>query len=73
MAEEKDLVAYDIISYLYRPLDYALCQVDMAFVKENGMFRKDQRYCTPEQREGQNKRFIERHKKRLRSIKGLET
>lgn len=61
--KERGFVVYDIISLLYRPIDKALSQADMAFVKEYGMFRKDHRYCTPEQRKDQNKRFIERHKK----------
>lgn len=63
--KEKGFVVYDIISLLYRPIDQALSQVDMAFVKENGIFRKEHRYCTPEQREEQNRRFVERHKRRL--------
>ena len=61
----KGFVAYDIISFSYRPIDQALSQVDMAFVKEDGMFQKEQRYCTPEQRKEQNRRFKERHRKRL--------
>ena len=56
----KGFVAYDIISFLYRPLDQALSQVDMAFVKENGQFRKDHRYCTREQRREQNRKFREK-------------
>lgn len=42
-------VAYDIIHGWNRPLDNALGQVDIFFVKENGMFRKDHSYSTTEQ------------------------
>ena len=44
-------VAYDSCGFLYRPLDDALCQVDMLFVRENGSFRASHAYATPEQRE----------------------
>lgn len=37
-------VPYDILGLLYRPLDGALCQADVCFVKENGMFRKERAY-----------------------------
>ncbi|MCB0336986.1 MAG: FkbM family methyltransferase, partial [Bdellovibrionales bacterium] len=37
-------VVYDIVELAYRPLDGALWQVDMAFVKENSIYRKDMRY-----------------------------
>ena len=42
-------VAYDIYGGTRRPLDDALGQVDIAFVKENGMFRNDSRYATAAQ------------------------
>lgn len=47
----KDLgfVVYDIYSLTRRPLDNALAQCDLAFVKENGFFRKDHNWATPEQ------------------------
>ena len=37
-------VAYDIIHGWYRPLDNALGQVDILFVKENSFLRSDHRY-----------------------------
>ena len=52
-------VLYDIISLMYRPIDNALSQMDMAFVQENGMFRKINSYATREQREDKNQKFIE--------------
>jgi len=51
-------VVYDIFNLQYRLLDGAMSQVDVAFVKEKGMFRKDHRYATQEQRSLQNKTFI---------------
>ena len=50
-------VAYDISGLQYRPLDNALSQVDIAFVKERGLFRQQQFYATPEQRKMQNRRI----------------
>ena len=35
-------VVYDIISGINRPLDFALGQKDLVFVKENGFFRQSQ-------------------------------
>jgi hypothetical protein len=50
-------VANDISELQYRPLDNALSQVDIAFVKERGLFRQRHFYATPEQRETQNRRI----------------
>jgi FkbM family methyltransferase len=50
-------VANDISELQYRPLDNALSQVDIAFVKERGLFRQRHYYATPEQREAQNRRI----------------
>lgn len=55
--KSRGFVAYDICGLQYRPLDNALSQVDMAFVKETGLFRKHHCYATPEQREEQNRRY----------------
>jgi FkbM family methyltransferase len=43
-------VVYDIWGFLYRPYDGALAQLDMAFVRRDGPFRKFHVYATPEQR-----------------------
>ena len=42
-------VVYDIFGEQFRPLDGALGQIDIAFVKENGIFRTDHAYATAEQ------------------------
>jgi FkbM family methyltransferase len=43
-------VAWDIFGMGYRMLDNALCQVDMVFVKNEGLFRKFHQYANKEQR-----------------------
>jgi FkbM family methyltransferase len=48
--KEYGFVAYDIFGFLYRPLDNALAQTDMIFVRENGPFRASHVFATPEQR-----------------------
>lgn len=47
--KQHGFAAYDIYGGSVRPLDGALGQVDIAFVKENGMFRSDHSYATVEQ------------------------
>lgn len=42
-------VVYDILEPLYRPLDGALWQVDLAFVPEDSPLREVRRYATQEQ------------------------
>jgi FkbM family methyltransferase len=48
--KERGFCLYDILSMEYRPLDGALGQVDMAFVKEEGRFRKEPFWASREQR-----------------------
>jgi FkbM family methyltransferase len=48
--KQRGFVVYDIYGFHYRPLDNALCQVDMLFVQQQGRFRETQVYATPEQR-----------------------
>lgn len=49
----KGFAAWDILPGWNRPLDDALGQVDIVFVKENGIFRKDHSYSTVEQLKAQ--------------------
>ncbi len=49
--KEYGFVAYDILKGFYRPLDNALGQIDIIFVKENGFLRKDHRFGSPNQLE----------------------
>lgn len=48
-------VPYDLGNLQYRPLDNALSQVDVAFVKETGDFRRHHFYATPAQRARQDR------------------
>jgi FkbM family methyltransferase len=48
--KEYGFVAYDIFGLLYRPLDNALAQTDIVFVREDGPFRASHAFATPEQR-----------------------
>lgn len=50
-------VPYDLLGLQYRPIDGALSQVDVVFVKEHGLFRRIHSYATAEQRRAQNKDF----------------
>jgi len=52
--KEHGFVAYDIYGGTIRPLDGALAQIDMIFVKEKGMFRTTHVYASPQQRELMN-------------------
>ena len=48
--KEKGFVVYDLFPGHNRPLDNALAQVDLVFVKENGQFRTSHNWATNEQR-----------------------
>ena len=63
---ERGFVAYDIFGFQYRPLDGALSQVDVAFVRETGEYRKHHFYATREQREQQD-RSLKQHAARART------
>jgi FkbM family methyltransferase len=47
--KSQGFAAYDIVDLAYRPIDAALWQIDMAFVKESGQFRRDSSYATGQQ------------------------
>lgn len=64
--KKKGFVVYDIFGNTYRMLDDALNQVDLAFVKENGMFRRDHAFATADQRIKKNKRM-----KLMRKIRSI--
>jgi Methyltransferase FkbM domain len=55
--ESLGFVVYDITGLQYRPLDNALSQADVAFVKDAGMFRREHFYATSAQRAAQNQRI----------------
>lgn len=49
--KELGFVAYDLYGLHYRPLDGALAQIDLVFVREAGRFRKSHAYATAQQRQ----------------------
>lgn len=55
--KERGFVCYDMFGLSYRPLDGAMSQVDLAFVREESKFRKVHFYATREQRREQHQRF----------------
>jgi FkbM family methyltransferase len=46
---ERGFVAYELYGGHVRPLDGALAMLNVAFVRIDGRFRREQRYATPEQ------------------------
>jgi FkbM family methyltransferase len=46
----RGFVLYDIAGFLYRPLDGALMQLDLAFVPKDSVLRRYHAFATPEQR-----------------------
>lgn len=46
---QNDFVLYDNLEHLYRPLDGALWQVDLAFVPKNSALRSNHAYATPQE------------------------
>ncbi|MCK5243152.1 FkbM family methyltransferase [bacterium] len=62
--KKQGFVAYDIYGGQIRPLDGALAQVDMVFIKENGPFRENHYYATPRQREKHTKLISARNPKK---------
>jgi FkbM family methyltransferase len=48
--KELGFVVYDIGNFFYRPLDNALAQADLVFVREYGRFRESHAFATPKQR-----------------------
>ena len=48
--KERGFVIYDLFEGHNRPIDNALAQRDVLFVKENGRFRNTHHWATPEQR-----------------------
>lgn len=54
---DKGFVPYDIFGLSYRPLDNALAQADLCFVKVDGPFRRQHFFATAQQRQELNDRL----------------
>lgn len=57
--DNRGFAVYDIFGHLYRPLDGALAQVDLAFVPADSSWRQDHRFANPESRHEQTRRIRE--------------
>jgi len=55
---EKDFFVYDIFGALTRPLDDALAQVDLVFVKKGSVFRRSSHFASTKQRKKMTKKRI---------------
>jgi FkbM family methyltransferase len=55
--KRRGFVPYDVLGLQYRPIDGALSQLDVVFVKEDGPFRSIHAYATAEQRRAQNRDY----------------
>ena len=55
--KDRGFVPYDCFGLQYRLLDGAMSQLDLAFVREAGQFRRVHAYATREQRSEQNQRL----------------
>jgi FkbM family methyltransferase len=66
--KKRGFVTYDIFGYQFRPLDGALSQVDMVFVKEDGLFRQSHAFASPRQRERMTQLAKSEVKKKMRGF-----
>ena len=68
LMHDAGFVAWDLIDLDYRPLDGALCQFDIVFVRSDGLLRKERGYATLAQRRAQIDMLAKRDRSRLRSV-----
>ena len=66
----RGFIACDIGGLQYRLLDHALSQVDLAFCKQDGLFRQSHVYATPAQRAIQNRQFDLRRARLMQTNNG---
>lgn len=66
---KRGFVPYDVINPLYRPLDGALAQADIAFVPRDSTLRARLTYATRAQRESQNADFLRAREWRLKALR----
>jgi FkbM family methyltransferase len=58
--KDRGFVVYDLWGFLYRPYDGAFSQLDIAFVRQDGLFRKSHVYATAEQRKSIEADYLSR-------------
>lgn len=66
--KQHGFVLYDLFGLLYRPLDHALSQMDVLFVREHGMFRQAHAFATPEQRQKMEQHMVQEFAARQRKL-----
>ncbi len=59
---------YDVCGLAYRPLDNALAQLDIAFVREDGPFRRHHHYASAAQRSEQDRKLADLVGRRLEAV-----
>lgn len=69
---DKGYVAYDIFGLLNRPIDDALLQVDISFVKKESIFRKDHRAAAIKQIEMMNEGFAKSYNENISNQKNFD-
>jgi FkbM family methyltransferase len=67
---EAGLVVYDVTNLLYRPLDGALAQADLACVPAGSPLRRNLAFSTPEQRRANDTLFLAKLEVRRRRLRG---
>lgn len=65
---ERGFVPYDVCGLAYRPLDNALAQLDIAFVREDGPFRRHHHYASAAQRSEQDRKLADLVGRRLEVV-----
>ena len=65
--KQLSFVPFDFFGGCSRPLDGALAQIDVAFVKENGFFRQSHAFSSAEQRKAEAKSLRARVRRVLRA------
>jgi FkbM family methyltransferase len=56
--KQRGFVVYDVYGASYRPLDDALSQLDLTFVREQGLFRRSHVFANPEQRHAMTEKWV---------------
>jgi hypothetical protein len=64
--QQKEFSVYDIVDLQYRPLDGAMSQADLLFVRTDSHLRKDHRFATREQRQRADARMNRKHRRTMR-------
>lgn len=64
----RDFVLYDAVDLQYRPLDGAMSQLDLLFVKTDDRLRESHYFATPQQRKLANERQMRKFRRATRRV-----